>query len=117
MINDIIFKIIKTLIEQGNYRMLYEDDSNPYAGWKTRDYIKSLNLPEREVVKRVVDTLTGDKCYSVDIDDNTKFAIQNPGNVFKFKTRCFDDVLYVKVKLLEDPQYFVLIFSIHPAEY
>ncbi len=117
MISDLVFEIIKRLIELGRYRMVYDEDDNDQAGWKMRDYIKSLDKPEDLVVKEVTNTLNGSKCYSVDIDNNPLFAHQKPGKIYKFKTQCYGDNLYVKYKLLEDPEFLILVFSIHPTEH
>ncbi len=117
MISDIVFGVIKTLIESGRYRMVYDEDDNEHAGWKTRDYIRQLGMTEDVVVKEVTKTLNGSKCYSVDSDDNPVYAITKPGNIYKFKTQYHGDKLYVKYKLLEDPNYLILVFSIHPTEH
>ena len=117
MISDLAFSVIKTLISLGRYRMVYDEDDNNHAGWKTIDYIRSLGKPADMVVKEVTDTLNGSKCYSVDDDYNLTLAAKKPGKIYKFKTQCYGDNLYVKFKLLEDPDCVILVFSIHPAEH
>lgn len=117
MTNEIIIGIIKRLVELKRYRMIYEVDGNPLAGYKTRDYINKLGIPSDLVVEKVTETLSAAKCYSVEEDDNVEYRRSNLGKIYKFKTECFGERLYVKYKLLEDPDFEILIFSIHPPEF
>ena len=117
MVNEIIIGIIKRLVELGRYQMLYDVDDNPWAGYKTRDYIDKLGLPADVVVEKVTKTLSVANSCPVDEDDNDKYREINKGKIYKFRTQCFGDKLYVKYKLLEEPEFQILIFSIHPLEY
>lgn len=116
MISEVALLIIKELIAQGSYRMIYDEDDNEAAGWKTREYIVRLGMPEDLVVQEVTKTLKAERC-TTDIDDNPKYEQSKPGTIYKFKTDFHGERLYVKYKLLEDPDFIILVFSIHPAEY
>ena len=94
--------------------MLYNEDDNPKAGEKMRKYIEKLGIPEHIVVERVTDSLTATMGREA-IDDNPRYV--NTGKMYIFKTNCFGDELYVKYKILQPPDFMLLVFSIHPTEH
>lgn len=114
MISDITLLLIKQFVKQKRYRMLYNEDDNPKAGEKMREYIDKLGLPEHIVVEKVTDSLTAVKGRE-DKDDNPRY--EKTGMMYIFTTQCFGDELYVKYKILEPPDFTLLVFSIHPAEH
>ena len=116
MVSEIIISVIKNLVKNKRYRMIYNEDNNSFAGSKTLDYIRQLGVPEDVVVEKVTNSLTPASCYSVTQDDNARYINSKPGSVYVFRTKCFNEELYVKYKLLQD-ECVLLIFSIHPPEF
>lgn len=106
MLSPVVLQVIKGYITSGQYIFIFEYS---HGGRKTYDYMIEKGFT-REILAQAVLNLRAQDHVSTTRDTEQRY---NNGDIFIFKSNCFGDYLYIKVKVPDLPGQ-MLIMSIHP---
>lgn len=106
MVSPLILQVIKSYINSGQYSFIFECSN---GGQKTYNYMIEKGFT-RAILAQAVLNLRERDHISTTRDTEPRY---DNGDIFIFKSNCFGDYLYIKVKI-PDSSGKMLIMSIHP---